>query len=740
MKNRHHRMTTKCSAYLLAACIVMSAASCSKKKKDEEQPQSSIKISNYVGDVSLAENGAASDLKPQTFLSKDNVLTTKENGSVDVQLDDKKMVGLDVNSSAKFTQDGNTNTVELNEGALYFYTTEKLSEGEKFVIEMPSMNIEIRGTSGYIVYNAKTGVAKITLTSGKVHIIGSNPITGGTNEIDMEAGNSAQLCMFDYLEGSDSVRFLMGEVTPNDLPPLLVQKIVENPEVFERVLEETNWDKDKMMQIAESANVVNASVEGSENYAAASIEAQNSEMASLSTIFQTPEQAEEAGAVTVGDSQAVLVSDGDQTADNNEIPVVNPVVDPQPEQPVVDQPVVDEQQENQPDGQEDEKKDSGKKNDKKDSGKTDSSKDKDSKDKDSTKDKDKTVTPDTDKKKTTTGNSSSGNSSSGGSSSSSSSGGKSGGSSSGSTSSGGGGGGGGGGSSSGNSSGGNVEPQPHSISVPTFTGGTITANPSSAKSGTPVTLTIQASTGYKLSALSVTGKTFSESKSGAVSSYSFTMPDEDVSVSATFVQEEYAFSVPESVNGCSVWIVEDESTAETLKSKYFHAGDTVYFGVRLNTGYSLDSISVSSGAQLLQGEESGYSVYSFVMPASNVTASVSTQFNGTTYSVSIEYDDNCVFMKDEDGEVIIPAISSDCKTSYAAGDAVEILIENPTAEILDGSPLYLYNGSLEDEDFWMEVAYELDNETMTMHVLFVMPESDVIIYFAAAPEIFEPVG
>ena len=273
-----------------------------------------------------------------------------------------------------------------------------------------------------------------------------------------------------------------------------------------------------------------------------------------------------------------------------------------------------------------------------------------------------------------------------------------------------------------------------------MTGGTVTSNQASATKGTGVKLSIQASTGYKLSSIAVTGKTFSTSKNGALSTFTFEMPDEDVSVSATFVQEEYAFSVPENVNGCSVWIVENGSTSETLKSKSFHAGDNVSFAVRLNTGYALNSISVSSGAQLLQGEESGYSVYSFKMPASNVTASVSTLYNGTKYSVSIEYDDNCNFLHDEDGEVIVPEISSGCPTSYAPGDGVEIIIENPTSEILDHFPLSLYKGSLEPKDFWMEVAYEFDNETMTVHVLFEMPESDVIIYFAADSASIEPVG
>lgn len=283
----------KAFATFVAGCLVMGTVGCGSGA----QPKEPFVITNTVGTVMVSENG-------------ENSVSTKDDGSVDFDLDDTKKVGLDVNSSATVTADGNKKIVRLENGGLYFYTTEKVAEGEEFIIEMDSLKVRITGTSGYIIYNVKTGVAKITLSSGQVHLIGTNPVTGGTNEVDITAGDSAQVCLFNYEEGADSVRFEMGKISPADLPPLLVQKIVAVPEVFDRVVQETGWNPNEMTTIAASASCVNAAVTGSDQYAAASAAAQSAAMTVLDTRYERAEEAEAAGVSLVGDNE-VVVSGGD---------------------------------------------------------------------------------------------------------------------------------------------------------------------------------------------------------------------------------------------------------------------------------------------------------------------------------------------------------------------------------------------------------------------------------------------
>ena len=82
-----------------------------------------------------------------------------------------------------------------------------------------------------------------------------------------------------------------------------------------------------------------------------------------------------------------------------------------------------------------------------------------------------------------------------------------------------------------------VAPTDYAITVSGTTNGTVTANPASAPSGTPITLTIAPSTGYELNDISA-NKTDDAATivtlSGTGSTRTFTMPDYDVTVTATF--------------------------------------------------------------------------------------------------------------------------------------------------------------------------------------------------------------
>ena len=74
-------------------------------------------------------------------------------------------------------------------------------------------------------------------------------------------------------------------------------------------------------------------------------------------------------------------------------------------------------------------------------------------------------------------------------------------------------------------------PTTHTITITESANGTVTANPTTAKEGDTVTLTITPDGGYKLGTLTVTAG----EDTVTVTEDSFTMPDADVTVTATFV-------------------------------------------------------------------------------------------------------------------------------------------------------------------------------------------------------------
>ena len=91
----------------------------------------------------------------------------------------------------------------------------------------------------------------------------------------------------------------------------------------------------------------------------------------------------------------------------------------------------------------------------------------------------------------------------------------------------------------GSSGGGGTTSPSYTVSVGTAENGTVTASPTNAKEGDKVTLTVAPAEGYELGALTVkdaSGKTVSTTKVSE-NEYTFTMPEGNVTVTATFVEK-----------------------------------------------------------------------------------------------------------------------------------------------------------------------------------------------------------
>lgn len=679
--NKFKSLLPKGLVGLLAFCTVFGTVGCSGKKE-----ASTLSISNYVGNVSLDENGSISKVSENGKLPGEISISTEENGSIDVHLDDTKMVGLDVNSKASFLQEGKKNVVTLEEGALYFYTTEKLGEGEELVFELPSMTVNVRGTSGYIIFNQTTGVAKLVLTSGEVHIIGKNPVTEGTNEIDVTAGESAQTYLLDFMEGSDSVRFEFAKVTPADLPPLLVQKIVEDKEVFERVLEETGWSGDTMTQIASTATCVNAGVAGSDNYAAASAQAQNDTLESLSTNYDTAQDAADAGVYVAGGNLASIDWEtiAEAASDSNEEVLSVTVANDQPvltlalDNPKFDDPMDDplvEENEIIKDV---------------DSGEKDKSKDKND-----DKDKDKKDSRDNDK----TRNSGTRTRSRGG----------------------------------GANGGGVTNPAPQEPAQEPPKEDTPPASETLAEPPKPEPPSGGASSGGS-SGGGGGGGSSSGGGGGASSGGSGGGGTSGGSSSGgTTTNPTYTLTLPDNATGFEAWIVVADDSNHSTKSMAFQAGTSVYVKVSIADTHTLTAFTVTGTPTPNHTEEGGTWTYRFDMPASDASVSITTTPNSQSqqYTVSLQYDGDCTFYQPDPNSqtTVEPSISSTSTITYDAGQTATITINNCPLDMRDNSPVKLYRGSVNVSNLYLEQSYQATTtENNNVTISFTMPDSDVIVY------------
>ena len=139
-------------------------------------------------------------------------------------------------------------------------------------------------------------------------------------------------------------------------------------------------------------------------------------------------------------------------------------------------------------------------------------------------------------------------------------------------------------------------------------GNTVTADKETAAEGQTVTLTASAVDGYGLKALTVTsGEDSVGLTAGDAGTFTFTMPDGDVTVTAEF-----------AVN-YTVAVVTDGHGTVTADKPLAFEGDTVTLTVAPDTHYKLDTLTVTDGG----GETIEITNNVFVMPAGNVTVTVS---------------------------------------------------------------------------------------------------------------------
>ena len=130
----------------------------------------------------------------------------------------------------------------------------------------------------------------------------------------------------------------------------------------------------------------------------------------------------------------------------------------------------------------------------------------------------------------------------------------------------------------------------------------VTTLPASATYGDEVSFTVIGNTGYKVDSVAI-ADTALEAVDGV---YTFTMPADDVTVSIQTSKNVY--TITESSSNC----------VTTLPASATY-GDEVSFTVTGNTGYKVDSVAIADTAL-----EAVDGVYTFTMPAENVTVSIET--------------------------------------------------------------------------------------------------------------------
>ncbi len=163
----------------------------------------------------------------------------------------------------------------------------------------------------------------------------------------------------------------------------------------------------------------------------------------------------------------------------------------------------------------------------------------------------------------------------------------------------------------------------HTVTVTTPSeGGTLsvdTINPVTVDD--TVTITATPSEFYKLDTITVTKES---GEAVTVTDNKFTMPDENVTVSATFKKQQFAVTTQTDGDGTITVTVPADG-----KSAW---GEAVEYRVEANAHYDVASITVNGEAVTLNAS----GIYSFTMPKENAT--ISATFKKHKYNITIEGD------------------------------------------------------------------------------------------------------
>ncbi|WP_026528314.1 InlB B-repeat-containing protein [Butyrivibrio sp. VCD2006] len=164
----------------------------------------------------------------------------------------------------------------------------------------------------------------------------------------------------------------------------------------------------------------------------------------------------------------------------------------------------------------------------------------------------------------------------------------------------------------------------YSITISSADGGSASASADDATKGETVTITTTPDSGYETDKVTVKdadGGTVSVSGSGT--SYSFTMPADNVTVTPTFKKINYSVTVSSASNGSA-------ASNKTTANK----GDTVSITTTPASGYETDVVTVKDASGSSVTVSGSGDNYGFTMPASNVTVSATFKLKSYTISIS----------------------------------------------------------------------------------------------------------
>jgi len=202
---------------------------------------STVRLSKTEGTVEVSDSaGKAAFYRQDMRLANGDHTVTAERSYAWFSLDDTKVVKEDAVSDVEVRKRGQKLEVLVNSGSLFFNITEPLKEDESLNIRTSTMVMGVRGTCG-VIKGVGDGVTCLQLLTGHLECIVTNPETGDTKIISLEAGDEAYFYA-DQTGQRGVTNIVIEKLAVEDLNGFVLMELVGDLDLLNKIREESGLD------------------------------------------------------------------------------------------------------------------------------------------------------------------------------------------------------------------------------------------------------------------------------------------------------------------------------------------------------------------------------------------------------------------------------------------------------------------------------------------------------------------
>ena len=151
-----------------------------------------------------------------------------------------KVIKEDAVSDVEVRKRGQKMEVLVNSGSVFFNITEPLKEDENLNIRTSTMVMGVRGTCG-VIKGVSNGVTCLQLLTGHLECIVTNPNTGDTKTISLDAGDEAYFYA-DITGQPGTANIVIEKLVQENINGFVLMELVGDQDLINKIREESGLD------------------------------------------------------------------------------------------------------------------------------------------------------------------------------------------------------------------------------------------------------------------------------------------------------------------------------------------------------------------------------------------------------------------------------------------------------------------------------------------------------------------